>query len=150
VSVLLARACLFRRASLLLSAKHTQFHFTGNTCFDPYPLTCLYNDGAHYICCDSKECGPIGKDGNTPICRGSGITPSPNIYLPTPSPPSGHQGGKARKWAPQKALPSAQYAANWIQLCFFLFLLLDSKESVLMHVSQWSRAFSGHDRLSAV
>jgi hypothetical protein len=122
---MLAANGLFMRASQLPSAKHTQFLFTGNTCFDPYPQTCLYIDGAHYICCDSKECGPIDKDGNTPLCRGSGITLSPNNYPPagtppsTPTPPSGNQGGKARKWAPHKALPSAQCAANWIQLGSF-------------------------------
>jgi hypothetical protein len=80
----------------------TQRLHTDNACPNsPYDVACLYNDGAHYICCDSKECGPIGPDGNTPICRGSGVTPSPNNYPSAgtppsgPTPSSGDQGGKA-------------------------------------------------------
>ncbi|GAQ79077.1 hypothetical protein KFL_000240070 [Klebsormidium nitens] len=61
------------------------------------PIPCLYASGKQFICCAGSECGPIGPDGNTPICPGEGFTPSPNNYpaptSPTPQPPPpGSQG----------------------------------------------------------
>ncbi|GAQ79939.1 hypothetical protein KFL_000420110 [Klebsormidium nitens] len=89
---------------------------------DTFFRACLYADGKHYVCCDGL-CGPIGPDGMTPLCVGSGIVPSPNDYPIAPSPPNPGPTPAPIPFPPPVANPQGLcglgYASPYPIRCYF-------------------------------